>query len=396
VEVGIGVPADEPNAFSPVVEKGPVHAKPMPQAPPEPCGWWTSAEYLVWWVKQAPVPGPLLTASTSGSGSLTEPGTAVLAGDRTLDYGTLFGGRVSLGYCDPCESWAIEADGFILETGKTTIGAQSNGAGSPVIARPFVDSFTGLEMAALVSAPGTLAGTGSVTATTDLVGAETNFFYTLNSNCRGRSCILIGFRYLQLVEDMQIAQSSTLLPGGTVGFNGASVSGAGTFGIVDDFHTRNDFYGGQVGLQFDYHPGPFFIVATGKVAIGNTHLSAQANGFSSLVTAGGAQTAVGGLLAVPGNIGLASRDEISYVPEVSVTIGVDLCWGIQAFATYHFMYWDDVIRPGDTINRVVNTTFVPTSLNFGTGVGSPPPFISASNHGDFWTQGLSFGLSIRF
>src|SRR5262245_37192291 len=46
-----------------------------------------SAEYLLWWTKNQPVPGPLVTTTSTlnGTGIIGAPGTSVLCGDGDLD-----------------------------------------------------------------------------------------------------------------------------------------------------------------------------------------------------------------------------------------------------------------------------------------------------------------------
>ena len=59
------------------------------------------------------------------------------------------------------------------------------------------------------------------------------------------------------------------------------------------------------------------------------------------------------------------------------------------------MNWNDVVRPGNQIDRVVNPNIVPTDQDFGVAGGPrrPAPLFNSS---DFWAQGVNFGLHFRY
>jgi hypothetical protein len=392
-ESGCGIDlADGPNAFTAKPKKSELDWHlPALEGPDR---VWVTGEYLLWWLKDAPVPGPLVTSGPAGSGAiLGNAGTSVLVGDRGIDYGPLSGGRMFVGFCNETHTCALEVGALLLESGGATFAAGGNGID---IARPFFNTATGQESALLVNSPGAFAGNVKVSSATDLFGAEANVLENVSRGDGVNFDLLLGFRYLSLEEALSIAQATTLLPGGTVGFNGGSITGSGAFTVSDDFKTRNEFYGGQIGAQLDYQPGRFFLNLVAKLGIGNTHETFVTSGQTELFPAGGApSTALGGLLAVPGNIGLASRNAFTLVPEGMVTVGFAItdCW--RAFVGYTFLYWDDVVRPGSSASRAVNASLVPSSLGFGTGLG-PTPTVSTNGSSDFWAQGLHFGMAIRY
>ena len=388
---GVWVP-NGPNAFS----------APEPKhSPLDLCGpnrFWVRGDFLLWWVREQPVPGPLVTTGTAASQGALGPGTTILSGDGSLDYGPLVGGRLFVGISNCDHTWAIEGGGLLLETGSTTFQAASDPNGNPVLGRPFVDVLNGnAENAAPVSLPGAFAGMVQVKSTTDLTGAEVNLWRYFTPTSSGPTIgLLVGFRYLFLQESIGVQQQTEVLPGGVAAFNGNIVLGPSTLGIADTFDTRNDFYGGQVGAQIDFHPGRFFGTVTGKLGIGNTHQVANNFGVSSLTDAAGNSTAVpGGLFAVQGNSGLLSRDEFTLVPEFAINVGVEVTANLRLFAGYTFLYWDDVMRPGSQFNRAVNTSLVPTSLNFGTGQGGPTAS-SQGDHTQFWAQGITASAAFRY
>jgi hypothetical protein len=101
------------------------------------------------------------------------------------------------------------------------------------------------------------------------------------------------------------------------------------------------------------------------------------------------------LLALSTNSGRISHDEFAVVPELGVILGYDVTHLVRLTVGYSFLYWSDVARPGDQVNRIVNPALVPTSTVFGTTGGLPQPAPSF-NRTDFWAQGLSFGIELRY
>jgi hypothetical protein len=89
----------------------------------------------------------------------------------------------------------------------------------------------------------------------------------------------------------------------------------------------------------------------------------------------------GGLFTNPDtNIGTFSRDEFTAVTEVGLTLAYH--WGdcTKLSVGYSFIYWSDVLRPGDHIDP-----------NIGDG---QPAF--RFNRGDYWVQGVNLGLVREF
>ncbi|HLN33286.1 MAG TPA: BBP7 family outer membrane beta-barrel protein [Gemmataceae bacterium] len=358
---------------------------------------WFNAEYLLWWVRSAPSPGPLATTGTTASqGILGNPGTSTLFGDSNTEFGSLSGARFTLGYSNEDHTWAIEGTALWLQKGQEGFGTSSDAGGNPVLARPFINSLNGQESAALVSFPGAFAGNIQVSSSLEFSGAEINILHPLNQNLNGGVDFLIGARYLFLNENLGITQSSTLLPGGVLGFNGNTVLAPGVVSVLDGIGTRNQFTGGQVGLQADLHSGRLFLVMVGKVGLGDTHEVVNVNGQTTLSGTGAPAASIpGGLFAVGSNTGHSARDEFTVLPELMLSAGVEVTRNLRLFVGYNFLYWEDVVRPGDQVNRIVNPNLVPSSLSFGTGPTTPTPS-NIGSHSDFWAQGVNFGVAIRY
>jgi hypothetical protein len=399
--VGVSVPDDEPNAFcgdqeAPTDKKKAWQIFPLWKGPGR---VWASADYLLWEVKKGPVPVPLVTTGTPASQAiLGVPGTAVLFGNTSIDYGDFSGGRFSLGVNSEDHTSAIEGNYFFLASRHSSFGASSDVTGSPVFGRPFINSLTGTETVSLISLPGAFTGSVGVGSSLDLKGAEMNFVQNASHSLITSVDLLVGFRYLNLRETLAIAQTSTLLPGGSLGFEGSSVLAPATISVSDNFTTRNEFYGGQVGAQVEFRPWKkvLFVLLSGKVAFGDTHEVLNSTGQSSLSGTGGpTQTVPGGLLAAGSTSGRSGHDQFSVVPEGLVAAGIDIAHNVRLYAGYSYLFWDDVLRPGNQINRIQNPSAVPTSLTFGAGLGTPVP-PSSANRSDFWAQGLTVGVAILY
>ncbi len=97
----------------------------------------------------------------------------------------------------------------------------------------------------------------------------------------------------------------------------------------------------------------------------------------------------------PTNLGTRGRDTFAVVPEVQVKAGWQVRPGVRTFASYNFLYWSSVARPGDQIDPVVNTNLVPTSTTFGNPGGPARPAFNFRET-DFWAQGVNVGLQLRW
>jgi hypothetical protein len=177
----------------------------------------------------------------------------------------------------------------------------------------------------------------------------------------------------------------------------------------DSFHASNNFYGGQLGLRGDYHLGHFFVEAAGKVALGSMNQSINISGASSsnstntvlfppgvFLPATNFVNAPGGFFAQGTNSGHFSRNVFAVVPEADFKIGYNITRNIQGFVGYSFLYLNDVLRPGTTIDHSLNLTQVPIAAGFpNTLVGPSAPNFSFTRS-DFWAQGINFGVQFKF
>jgi hypothetical protein len=83
------------------------------------------------------------------------------------------------------------------------------------------------------------------------------------------------------------------------------------------------------------------------------------------------------------------------VPEAGVNFGFQLTRCLRVVAGYSFLYNSSVLRAGNQIDRGLNVTQLPSQVGPGTlvGVARPVPVLRGS---DFWAQGFSVGLELRY
>ena len=101
------------------------------------------------------------------------------------------------------------------------------------------------------------------------------------------------------------------------------------------------------------------------------------------------------LRELPSNIGRYNWDVFAVVLEFPINVGYQVTKQLRVFVGYTFLYASKVLRPGDQIDRVVNTTQIPPPLAAGTLIGPARPAFHFKDT-DFWAQGINFGLEFRF
>ena len=378
--------------------------------------FYASGEYLLWTLKKDVTPPLITTSQPQDFGILGRPTTQVLFGGDGLSSGEHSGGRFTAGlWLDDCDHKAIEFSGFFLPGDDRQF--QANSALFPVIARPFFSVNRNAETVQLTAFPGLAnrnppilpVSTGNAVAanSSDLWGLEANLRCNLCcgstgcNDCSACGCggdrgwtyrvdALGGFRYLNLHEDLSITETVQNLATAPPPVNNARAL------VFDGFDTRNQFYGGQVGVDAEFSRGPWSLDVRGKVAIGDTHQDLNINGFQNVTFANGVnQNFVGGLLAERSNIGSFHRDRFSVVPEIDLNVSYHINDHVRIFAGYDFLYWSSVIRPGQQIDRSIDETQIPNFASGQTPAGQNRPMV-LFRESDFWAQGLNLGLEFRF
>ncbi|HEV3203309.1 MAG TPA: BBP7 family outer membrane beta-barrel protein [Gemmataceae bacterium] len=360
--------------------------------------FWFGAEYLIWRIKHADIPPLVTTGPLSSLGIIGQPGTEILFGGFGFDNGGFSGARFTAGMWLDCEKCTgIEASVFFL--GERSNNFLFDSAIRQLLARPFISLNNMQETSELITFPNLSKGEVRIAAPTRLWGPEVNCLHKLCCGCCYQLDYLIGLRYLQLDEALDITESIRVnsdpnrFPPEFSAFK--YLAGANIF-VNDRFATHNSFYGGQIGADLGASHGHWQLQLRGKLGLGWTHEVIDINGGQLIVFPDGRRQGFrGGLLALPTNIGHFTQDRFAVVPEADVNVGYRVSNCLCIYMGYTFLYWSRVVRPGDQIDRVIDTTQIP---NFGqstvpTGFARPTvPF----KEKDFWAQGLNFGLEFTW
>jgi len=356
--------------------------------------------YLMWWMKKAPLSAAIVTADASNgasptAGGLANTGTQVLIGDGSFESPTFSGGQIRAG-CWLSDAFGFEGGGFLFGTQSSGAGVVSDSTGNPFLFRPVFNADTGDPNAGLTLAtPGAVAGSLTISNRTQLWSADGLFAACLVGTDCFRLTALTGLRYLDLHEDLSIVDNQTDLAG--VGIFGGNATNPGDrVTIFDGFDTRNQFYGGELGMRGEWLSNGWVLSGTANVSLGCTHQVIAINGLSTLTPASGAAptSLPGGLLALPSNSGRFTHNVFSVVPQVGCQIGYDLTPHVRLSVGYDFLYWNNVVRPGAQVNNAISAAQVPVSTSYAPGTTFTPAAPHSST--DFWAHGVSFTVGFRF
>jgi hypothetical protein len=382
-------PASFPGACSESCDAGSCAAPPATG-----CRLEFSADYLLWWARGQRLP-PLVTTGPADQptrGTLGAQGTVLLFGDQQVDAQARSGGRLrGTLWLGPEELIGLDVGGFLLEQASTDFAASSDSI--PVLARPILLANTGAEGRQLVATPAIPGGMldlhGQITVSTPsrLWGAEAGLRGNLVQNRDLRLDVLGGFRYLGLDEGLHITANTVSLQS-VPGVPALDLGNQMT--IADAFDTHNRFYGGDLGLRAVWHAGPWVLEGQARVALGANEEIVDIAGSRTFTPLGGQpQVSAGGLLALPSNSGHFQQDRFAVVPEVGVKVGYQLSDALCLFIGYDFLYWSEVVRPADQVDRTVDTR----QVSGGTAASRPAFSFQQTS---FWAQGLTCGLEVRY
>ncbi|MBS0263840.1 MAG: BBP7 family outer membrane beta-barrel protein [Planctomycetes bacterium] len=342
---------------------------------------WLKAEALCWWTKDSPLPVPLVTTGTTGI--IGVPDTTVVIGNENINLPTRGGGRFTLGFAlDQEAGWALESNYFFLGTATVSIGASADGSpvSSPLFV-PYYNVATGHEDSTYIASPGDYAGTAVVTLQNFVQGAEANLLGNLATSEMWRWDGLAGFRYLNLHETMTFTTDSPNVPPHAPAY----------FQTFDRFDAQNNFYGGQFGVRGSYDNTFIFVNGTARLALGGTVEGVTTSG--ALYSTFG--SAAGGYLTQPSNLGSTSQVQFAVIPSLDLNFGIHLGSHAALVVGYSFLYVSSVARPGSQIDHNINPSQSP--LAFGNQPASnqaSPALVLHDN--DFWLQGLTFAIDLRF
>lgn len=375
-----------------------------------PTAAWMNVSFGLTWLKPQPLPFPIAVQLDNGQATQT------LLGETTLGTKHHDGIRVDTGaWTDDCHTVGFGFGGLLVEhrSREQSVGT-TGAAGSQTISRPFTDAVTGLSNNLLVGGPGVGSGQVALVTTSRLSGLEGNFRRNLHHGDNFDVDFFLGARYLDLDESLTVYQSTS--PAGTVpvgqrdaGNNviaPAQVGAGQSINLVDRVYTRNQFYGGEVGLKMEYRHGILFGSVTPRLGYGPVHQVTYIDGNTDVP--GVLQTPTsGGLLAVglptagysgpttDGNIGRNVSNRFAVLTEVGFALGVQLSQSARLSVGYNFLYLSSTARPANQLDTTINSRLVPTSASFGTLSGPSNPRLTFDRE-DFYAHGVTLTLGLQY
>jgi len=301
---------------------------------------------------------------------------------------------------------------MLTETGSFDRSFSSNGNTTPLLAVPYFNTNTAIpapsqELAGQVSIDAgaglQLAGSIGIHSTSRIWGLEANGVWGNGVGVPGNTEVLMGFRYFDLQESLNLNLRTNGVGTTTLAISGVDLGTGASHNINDYFTTRNQFYGPQIGLRGEQSYGRFILGWSGKAAVGAMHQVVNINGQTistagtgGVPLAGTVLQAKGGLFALPTNIGRQTNTEFAVIPEAELKLGYQLNQRLRVFAGYNFMYVSNVARPADQINRRVNAANIPAlsgAFYDPAPNGTPTKFFNTT---DFWAHGINFGVSLTW
>jgi hypothetical protein len=350
--------------------------------------FFVQTELLLWWANRPRIP-VLATTSASGVGTgfLGDPDTRTLLGPGTFGPGFQLGFRVRAGgYLDECANIGWDASYFFLGRGREKVVF----GGLPVLTRPVFAPNFNAEFGEVVTRQNLSEGRFEVEQDSFLWGADVNYRCATCRTCAASYGWLLGYRHVNLTEQLRMTEFLTAT--GTL-----ATDPIGTRVVVGDrFRTQNRFHGGQMGAWWNNPLGQLELDVRATVALGVTNSIVTVRGFQQKTRPGEqTQSFTGGLLATGPNLGRFRQRAFSVVPEVTVNLGLMVSPNVRAYVGYNFLYWSNLLRPGDQIDRTVDLTFVPNppaGVRPSGQIRPTVPFIRS----DFWAQGVQLGLELRW
>jgi hypothetical protein len=375
-------------------EKGCTTCPDVPTAHRTALELWAEVDYLQWWYRG----GSSFPLVTSGSladaspGALGQPGTRVLYGGGGGDAEWASGRRARLGGYVPGTPFGWEIGGFYTQPQERT--AVFSGADTAFLARPLYDVIAGAPFGFGLGASGFIDSVAVVHTRTTFWGLEANATCALD--CCKCGNVFVGYRFLQMSDELDTPTRSTVGATGLASVNGIGLAPGATILLDDRVLVRNEFHGAQAGWQghFCYHK--FIIDVRTSLAVGVGTQRVNLEGTTQSVDADGTlRYGPGGALIQPSNMGQFDRDRLTVVPEFGVRVSYPVAPGVSIHAGYDFLYWASVARAGDQLDYGFDPRQAPTTLPAPTmAVGARP--VAFVRDTDFWAHGLSFGVRVEY
>jgi|JI9StandDraft_1071089.scaffolds.fasta_scaffold03133_6 hypothetical protein len=339
------------------------------------------AEYLYFWLKEAPAP-PLL---------VTEDESALLGG-TPLHTGPQSGARFSLTYkFGSSRFFGLDANYLFLKKNSYSKSVSSDGdLGSSHLTIPYFNIVTFQESETNLSLPGRFSGQATLKVTNELQEAEANgTFKLLPRRLPVDLQLLTGFLWWDFEEKLTFTTNSPSI-----------TPPLDTFYTKDEFKTSNEFYGGQVGLKGEAFWNRLSLQLKGEAAFGLMCSELRINGMLITNDFNGlqeAETFPAGYFALPSNIGRFKRQYFSIIPQGVARLYFHITRCLSLDIGYTFLYVTKTLWATNNLDSLINPSQAPAisgnpSITL-VGPAFPEPLFETSA---FWMQGLTLGLQLRF
>lgn len=340
---------------------------------------WARFEVLLWWRQGRDLP-PLVTTDPVTEPSTTAgvlPDATILFGGEAEHGDMSVGGRFDIGtWFDPRQCYGVGWRFFGL--GNDGLGFGITSLDNPVLAVPIFDFAGGVNNAVLLAYPGFRSGNINITGDSEVLGNDVYGRILLCRTCNSRWDFITGWHFSRVNDQLDIAATSVDADPGSPLFGTETT-------FRDRFAARNEFHGGILGFIWERECGCFSTQLLGRMAIGSMHEQVTINGTQTVVQPGqNPETFAGGIFTAASNIGTFERSEFTAVTEVGVTCSYRVGHCTELTLGYTFMYWNDVMRPGDAIDP-----------RTGTAGGETHPQFEFNRSG-YWVQGLNLGFTCKF
>jgi hypothetical protein len=359
-------------------------------------GFFAKADYLYWQIENDRKLIPFVIEGPFDPLDpvlfLGSPGSTVVLGGKKENTAWRSGGKFAVGYWfDDSRCFGAELSYFILPNKSRSSSVSSDGsATSPFLAVPFFDVTTDLESSSAISFPGSFEGLASLRTRNRMQGIEANALLELPFDCATKIGVLAGFRFWNFEDNLSFNTSSPyILP-----------TPVDIFSTKDKFRTRNNFYGFQIGANFDYLCNGFFFDVEGKIALGAMcqksviHGSLSTDDFS---LPGVPLTYSGGYFALPSNIGSHTKTKFAWIPEINCNAGYQVTDSLRLQVGYTFFWVSEVARASRQVSRYINPT-QSVAIEFDPDavlVGPAAPKGKLKSKG-MWVQGVNAGIAYSF
>jgi hypothetical protein len=340
-------------------------------------------DFMWWYLKKDDIP-PLLTTGPDGTTGLPgEPGVSIFYGGSIISrHDRFIGIRPTLGYWfNEAETAGIETSLFFIERDSSILHIKR--VTTPLFllytdansGEQAVEQFSGLFPNGI-----TRQGSVQVYGRKEIYGQDIRGLFEISRDETWKWTAIAGAKFIQFRNQLNIVTTGSDLPDLNV-----------LFGVEDNYHAYDRFYGGQIGLRTEATFGSWFTNATVTCGLGSNEQRLVTHGQRLVHTPTSYNRRGAGLYIQRSNTGEDIRWAFSAVPEVNANVGWAPNDWFNIQVGYSLMVWLNVLRAGNQVDTVVNTN----QLNGPDYEGPARPSIPWKQS-TFWGQGVHLGLELRW